>query len=149
VPIRPSERARYPPDWPAISLRIRERSGGRCECHGDCGRDHDAESLWAGVDALRALDVEGPPGPLPYVQGRCEAQNGRPHPVTGSKVVLTVAHLNHTPEDCTDDNLLAMCQRCHLKYDAAHHAETRAVRKAAGLSAQMPTLFDLPPEGTP
>lgn len=134
MPIRPSERARYPADWPAISLRIRERAGGRCECFGDCGRDHDEEACAESV---------------PYVEARCEAQNGRPHPVTGSKVVLTVAHLNHTPEDCRDVNLLAMCQRCHLKYDAAHHAETRAARKAAELSAQMNTLFDLPPEGTP
>lgn len=52
--------------------------------------------------------------------GRCEwcgAVNYQPHPVTGSKVILTVAHLNHTPEDCRDENLAALCQRCHLTYD--------------------------------
>lgn len=48
----------------------------------------------------------------------CPAVNGEPHPVTGSKVVLTVAHLDHTPENCTDDNLAALCQRCHNRYDA-------------------------------
>lgn len=62
-------------------------------------------------------------------KGWCEfcriAENGKRHPVTGSKVVLTVAHLNHRPEDCSDDNLAAMCQRGHLTYDAQHHAETR------------------------
>lgn len=52
---------------------------------------------------------------------RCEAMNGKPHPITGSKVVLTVAHLDHTPENCADDNLKAMCQRCHLRYDQHHH----------------------------
>lgn len=52
---------------------------------------------------------------------RCMAKNGRPHPITGSIVVLTVAHLDHTPENCADDNLKAMCQRCHLRYDAHHH----------------------------
>lgn len=101
MPIRPEEKARYPDDWPAISLRIRtERAAGRCECAGECGHDH--------------------------VPDRCEARNGRGHPVTGSLVVLTVAHLNHTPEDCRDENLAAMCQRCHLAYDRDHHAETRA-----------------------
>ncbi len=40
-------------------------------------------------------------------------------------MILTTAHLNHTPEDCSDDNLLAMCQGCHLHYDREHHAETR------------------------
>ena len=43
--------------------------------------------------------------------------NYEPHPDTGSKVVLTVAHLDHIPENCGDDNLLAMCQRCHNRYD--------------------------------
>lgn len=52
----------------------------------------------------------------------CRAVNGEPHPVTGSKVVLTTAHLNHKPEDCSDENLKAWCQRCHLTYDAEHHA---------------------------
>lgn len=45
------------------------------------------------------------------------------------KRTLTVAHLNHTPEDCRPENLMAMCAGCHLKYDARHHAETRARKK--------------------
>jgi len=52
---------------------------------------------------------------------RCNAENGRAHPITGSTVVLTVAHLDHQPENCADDNLEAMCQRCHLRYDSHHH----------------------------
>lgn len=38
------------------------------------------------------------------------------------KVILTVAHLNHELMDCRPENLKAMCQRCHLRYDAALHA---------------------------
>ncbi|MBP0492223.1 hypothetical protein [Roseomonas indoligenes] len=104
MPIRASERARYPKDWPAISKRIRERSGGRCE-----------------------FEADG---------ARCEALNGQPHPITGSKVVLTVAHLDHTPENCADDNLLAGCQRCHLRYDAAHHAANAAASRRAALQTR-------------
>lgn len=81
---------------------------------------------------------EGAPGIYPD----CRAENGQPHPVTGSRVVLTVAHLNHVPEDVSDGNLRAMCQRCHLTYDAKHHAanaaRTRRARKALG------DLFDGP-----
>ena len=66
----------------------------------------------------------------------CRAAAGRPHPVTGSLVVLTVAHLDHDPGNVDDDNLRAWCQRCHLAYDAQHHAAnaaaTRAARKATG-----------------
>lgn len=48
----------------------------------------------------------------------CGAPNALPHPITGSVVVLTVAHLDHTPENCTDENLAALCQKCHNSYDA-------------------------------
>lgn len=40
----------------------------------------------------------------------CGAINGQPHPLTSSRVVLTVAHLDHAPENCVDANLKALCQ---------------------------------------
>ena len=49
---------------------------------------------------------------------QCGAANGQPHPITGSLVVLTVAHLDHTPENCEPANLRAWCQKCHNAYDA-------------------------------
>ena len=61
----------------------------------------------------------------------CRAENGQPHPATGSRVVLTTAHLDHTPEHCDLANLRHWCQRCHLVYDAEHHAQTRAASKRA------------------
>mgnify|MGYP001397670851 CR=1 FL=1 len=76
----PFVKERYPVDWPAISRRIRDRSGGKCEF--------------------------------------CGAQNYQPHPVTGSRVVLTVAHLDHDTRNNADDNLRALCQRCHLSIQA-------------------------------
>ena len=55
-------------------------------------------------------------------------------------IVLTVAHLNHEPEDCRPENLAAMCQRHHLAYDAQHHKETAySTRKRAAMTAD---LFD-------
>ena len=55
----------------------------------------------------------------------CRAANHEPHPETGSTVVLTIAHLDHQPENCKPANLRAWCQRCHLSVDAAHHAANR------------------------
>lgn len=52
----------------------------------------------------------------------CRAENGKPHPVTNSKVVLTVAHLNHNTNDNRPENLRALCQRCHLTHDSKYHA---------------------------
>ena len=65
----------------------------------------------------------------------CGAENGQPHPVTGSRVVLTVAHvfdMDHMA--CSLLNLAALCQRCHLNHDRQHHREnswkTRRARMA-------------------
>jgi hypothetical protein len=61
----------------------------------------------------------------------CRAVNGMPHWVTGSKVILTVAHLDHTPENCAPENLRHWCQRCHNTYDAPMRAAGRKARAAA------------------
>ncbi|NCN09717.1 MAG: hypothetical protein GW938_07725 [Leptospira sp.] len=55
----------------------------------------------------------------------CGAENYKPHPITGSKVILTTAHINHIPEDCRDENLAALCQRCHLNHDRHIHIKNR------------------------
>lgn len=107
MPIRPENRHRYGKDWPEFSKKIRfERAAGRCECEGECGRiEHLADD------------------------GRCFNRHGESAYRTGSKVVLTVAHLCHTPE-CRE-HVKAMCQGCHLHYDRDHHAETRRATDAA------------------
>lgn len=119
MPIKPENRARYPKDWKAISQRIRARSGGRCECDGECG--------------LHRTN----PGPR-----RCAETHGQKATWAKGTVILTVAHLNHLPEDCRDENLKAMCQRCHLRYDSQHHQknarETRRVKRG------QETLFPTP-----
>lgn len=47
--------------------------------------------------------------------------------VNGTKVVLTIAHLDHDKSnaDVSDDRLRALCQACHLKYDLPRHIENR------------------------
>ena len=50
----------------------------------------------------------------------CGAVNGQPHPGTGSKVVLTVAHLDHNPSNCDPTNLRAWCQRYDRPNDRAN-----------------------------
>ena len=63
---------------------------------------------------------------------RCGKQCRKPgEPFDTHRNTLTVAHLNHTPEDVRPENLCAMCAPCHLRYDAQHHAESRILRKAA------------------
>lgn len=78
----PVDWSKYPSDWKAIVAQVATRSGGQCECRGQCG------ACRSGV--------------------RCLAVNRLPHPDTGSKVVLTTAHLTHatlrnlTAAECSD-----------------------------------------------
>jgi 5-methylcytosine-specific restriction endonuclease McrA len=60
----------------------------------------------------------------------CGAVNGKPHPITGSKVVLHVAHLDHDPANCADENLASLCQRCHNWYDAPMRRLNAKTRKS-------------------
>ena len=45
------------------------------------------------------------------------------------KIVLTIAHLDHDITNNDFNNLAALCQRCHLRYDAKQHAQTRKKNK--------------------
>jgi hypothetical protein len=107
-PIRFGTQTGYPEDWKAISARIRARAGGRCECEGECGLHRTTG------------------GPR-----RCEERHGEAAKWARGVVMLTVAHLNHQPEDCRDENLKAMCQRCHLRYDVPHHRRNAAATRRA------------------
>lgn len=55
-------------------------------------------------------------------KGRCEwcgAAHGELHPLTGSVVVLTCAHVyDHRPEAASLLNLAGLCQLCHNRHDA-------------------------------
>ena len=59
----------------------------------------------------------------------CDAENYEPHPITGSKVILTVAHLDHDIINNSFFNLKALCQRCHLKYDAKMKARKQIEKR--------------------
>ncbi len=113
MPIRPENKARYPKDWKQIRERILARAGDRCEgspAYPDCRAINGFE--------IRGAEFSG---------------NG-----FRRVVVLTIAHLDHTPENCADENLRAWCQRCHNVYDlptrrAGTKARARAKRAAADL----------------
>ena len=55
----------------------------------------------------------------------CKVENYKLHDVTGSRVVLTIAHMDQNPRNNTDSNLRALCQRCHNTHDAPFRAANR------------------------
>lgn len=55
----------------------------------------------------------------------CRAENYQAHPVTGTKVTLTTAHMDHNKANNRFWNLRHLCNRCHLTHDINHHIESR------------------------
>lgn len=68
-------------------------------------------------------------------RGRCEwcgAEHGKPHPITGSRVVLTTAHVfDDRPEASNLLNLAALCQKCHNGHDMKARREGIRARAEA------------------
>ncbi len=64
-------------------------------------------------------------------ENRCElcgAGNKEPHWKTGSKVVLTVHHIDGEKKNNSPLNLIVLCQRCHLRLDLPFKIKKRKTR---------------------
>jgi len=121
MPIKEENKKRYPKNWKQISERIRfERAGNKCEV---CG-------IANGLVIKRTKDGYRLPCQTDWdmIHSRIKYSHSnmteslKYHGFT--KIVLTVAHLDHQPENCEDDNLKAMCQKCHNNYDRQHRNQT-------------------------
>ena len=94
MPIKPENKSRYPKNWKEISRDIRHnRADNRCEF---CGAINHS-----------------------YINSKTR-ELCLPDEYNAIRVVLTVAHLDHQPENSDPENLKALCQRCHNRYDKAH-----------------------------
>lgn len=128
MPIKPENRCRYPKNWAEIRAAILARADNRCEqCKVENGKViARGAGPFAGTfqtDDAEVYDAETGEHIARVRMSEYQVKNM----VT---IVLTIAHLDHQPENCADDNLRALCQMHHLRHDAAHHAETaRATRR--------------------
>lgn len=134
---------RYPPDWKNISLRIKERAGWKCEI---CGAPHGAYILRSTEDPEKYLIYDEAKDRFYFPNGRMlqVPLSEMPEEYAGrdkfTRVVLTVHHVGidkpdgtvgdrHDKMDVRDENLLALCQRCHFMADLdIHIVEARKSR---------------------
>jgi hypothetical protein len=154
MPIKPENRHRYPADWPAISLAAKDRARWRCQ-HPGCMATQYSIGTWicwgGGPHEWRPIEGNRPASTardnwFDLAGEGCDCYGNRwtykaarefvrahwaptdeDYPTI---IVLTVAHLDHQPENCDPSNLSAMCQRHHLAYDQDHHrANAQATRR--------------------
>lgn len=135
MPIRREFRQFYGREWREVTRpRILKRAGNRCE---QCGVPNNTDVTraagwwvewivdWHKGAKFHWRDDHG------AIRKSSEVADVLDAPTRLVRIVLTIAHMNHTPGDDRDENLKALCQYHHLHYDAGHHAETRQVRKDA------------------
>ena len=120
----------YPSNWKEISRRIRfERAGGRCE--------------WCGV---RHGHFRNEMGQSFETKKEFWVMFGKRTKVRIVQIILTTAHLgidkpDGTPGDksdtmdCREENLAALCQRCHLGFDREDHVRSRRTNRRLRLVA--------------
>lgn len=121
MPIRPENKHLYPKNWKQIRQSILERANNKCEF---CGVENYAEGY---------RDEEGKFVISEGMQQEADALDG----YKIIKIVLTIAHLDHNPQNCNPENLRALCQKCHLNYDLEHHKETRRNNKKLPLFGEI------------
>jgi hypothetical protein len=110
MPIKPENRHHYQGEaWTKVRAEVLKRAGNCCELCFLPNRSLIFRHVRTGQPV--APDAPGATGPI--------------------EVVLTVAHVNQNPADNRPLNLLALCQRCHLRIDAPHNQEKRAATRAA------------------
>ncbi|MDZ5456974.1 hypothetical protein [Azohydromonas lata] len=116
MPIKPENAGRYPADWPEVHRRICEREGYRCKHCGAPDRERIARGTGKDAGTYMTSDAQvfdAETGELLTEQYR-HTDYELDHMVT---IVLTVAHLDQVIEHGDDENLAALCQRCHLQLD--------------------------------
>lgn len=109
----PMDRALYPSAWDQIATFIKTLNNWQCaECGKQCKRPDQSRLEF--LEQIRTRRISECPVILEYLE----------HP---TRWVLTVAHLNHRPEDCRIENLLPLCAPCHCRYDTT--PEARAIKR--------------------
>jgi hypothetical protein len=126
MPINPENKSKYPADWPQIRDRIREREGHCCKWCKAPNRKFIARSSCGSYYMLANGDILNADNGETVFRSELVLFQAK----KWIEVVLTVAHLDHDPTNNTDENLAALCQRCHNRYDSEHRAESRAKTRA-------------------
>lgn len=122
----PIDYSKYPPNWlKEIRPRIMERANHTCEGDG-CDFRH-LEEVWAVRYRARTTgwfrDFDEANKHPKTIESKRNRISGKVEAIPNPKkvkVVLTIAHLDHdeTNHEVSDDRLKALCQLCHLRYDA-------------------------------
>ena len=136
MPIRRENQAFYRSKaWKDARARIMERAKCRCEWCGVPDRARGLRLPDGGFQVLDGMELE-----VASVEGEKIIQ-----------IILTTAHIhNPEPADLRDDNLAALCQRCHNRHDRPYRqANAKQTRVLKRLTMQPCLPGTAPPDDEP
>lgn len=111
----------YNPEWKKISKSIiKDRAKDKCELCLAPNGEHVFRPLKKYQDTYKRPWYETVPK--------------SPDRFRFTKIVLTVHHIDRDKKNDDPLNLLALCQKCHLRVDLAIHVRNRKIKRAKGLS---------------
>lgn len=113
----PIDYSNYPPNWGTeIRPAILQRAKDKCEF---CGLKNKSTVYSVGFKILENGVYKNRRIWFRNKQDAYREANN-PNTVRNVKVILTIAHLDHdeTNHEVSLDRLVALCQICHLRYDA-------------------------------
>ncbi|MEA5464756.1 hypothetical protein [Leptothoe sp. PORK10 BA2] len=112
----PMDRSLYPANWDELALQIKTEANWRCT---KCGRPCRQPG-----EAVSALYERLPDSWKPlWWEVIGDVREPRP-----GRFKLTVAHLDHVPQNCDRTNLKALCAPCHGTYDLKQMGRKRVLK---------------------
>ena len=110
----PIDYSKYPPDWKErIRPEILKRAKYKCE---NCGAPH------------KSFRVDVSKGCVYYLNSE-DAKQENKLGIKTTRIILTISHQDHNIMNNEYNNLKALCQKCHLKYDKELHLMNRKINE--------------------
>lgn len=120
----PMNRKLYPANWEEIAFQIKAEASWTCEwCSRPCRKPKESTS-----DLRDRIEEEHPDWAHDLFDEDLDDEKGVILVPKFTRFVLTVAHLDHCPENCDRSNLRALCAPCHCRYDLKAIATKRRLR---------------------
>ncbi len=115
----PMDRSLYPDNWNELAFAIKTEANWQCQA---CGRlcRKSGETLADFATRIEGQNTEF----LDWVNQSAIADIYQ-HP---QRFTLTVAHLDHVPQNCDRTNLKALCAPCHGTYDLKQMGRKRVLK---------------------
>ena len=116
----PMDRSLYPDNWEELALSIKTEANWCCtECGRPCRQPGESPE-----DAIARIERSN----HPKVSELWDVVEDAEPVARLGRFTLTVAHLDHEPENCDLTNLRALCAPCHGTYDLKQMGRKRVLK---------------------